>query len=457
MPMSFQTGARSPYAKKVYPDGGPHVFIAIPSYKEINVAVMTSLISALNKMLTEGIHYDVGVLTGDCHVDDARNSLVASFLDTEATHLLFVDADVTFSPDSLVTLVKHNKDVVGGTYRFKRDDEDYPIVLFDKDNIHFDDNTGLVQVKGVPGGLLCIKRRVIEKLYKKFKSKGVWTNKTDHGQHGIVEIFARTVESGRSRRSGDYEFCCRAAKAGFKIWLVPSLKVGHIGDKHWEGSIQDYWLRKSGKYQQDAVVYLDQIVKGAIPDEDVMRVICKAFGNAPYAVDHIFLMRLFEAVKMADHPVVLETGSGVSTAVIVAAGGTNYSLESEPGWLNNTAHFLSQFWPIPSAMPIYAPMVKHEAGEWYETRQVEDVRPDIVVIDGPARKSVGERARIINILPETLVSAHTVFVDDCDDGDGELTVKALEDRFGFEFTIHRTPRRDFAIGVKGDNSNRVKS
>jgi hypothetical protein len=60
---------------------------------------------------------------GDALITRARANLVTLFLDdpeTEATHLLFVDADIGFEPEQVVRLISCGADVVAGIYPIKR-------------------------------------------------------------------------------------------------------------------------------------------------------------------------------------------------------------------------------------------------------------------------------------------------------------------------------------------------
>ena len=52
-------------------------------------------------------------------VSRARNSSAAASLHYKADRLLFIDADITFDPDDVYKLIKHDKDVVCGAYAKK--------------------------------------------------------------------------------------------------------------------------------------------------------------------------------------------------------------------------------------------------------------------------------------------------------------------------------------------------
>ncbi len=49
-------------------------------------------------------------------VMDARNACVAQMEAVHATHIFFLDSDMSFPPDTLTRLLRHNRDIVGATY-----------------------------------------------------------------------------------------------------------------------------------------------------------------------------------------------------------------------------------------------------------------------------------------------------------------------------------------------------
>lgn len=61
-----------------------------------------------------------------CRVDANRNRCVENFLKSDCTHLLFLDDDMTFHPETGVRLAKYDADVVSGLYFQRQDKETYP-------------------------------------------------------------------------------------------------------------------------------------------------------------------------------------------------------------------------------------------------------------------------------------------------------------------------------------------
>ena len=62
---------------------------------------------------------------GDALITRARASLVSQFLDDpDATHLLFIDADIGFEPDQVLRLIECGADMCAAAYPIKRIDWD---------------------------------------------------------------------------------------------------------------------------------------------------------------------------------------------------------------------------------------------------------------------------------------------------------------------------------------------
>src|SRR5258708_4749049 len=63
---------------------------------------------------------DIALLAHDALITRSRSTVVAYFLDNPAaTHLLFIDADISFEPDQFRRLLDFDKDFVAGLYPVK--------------------------------------------------------------------------------------------------------------------------------------------------------------------------------------------------------------------------------------------------------------------------------------------------------------------------------------------------
>ncbi len=188
---------------------GPRVFLAVPTGSgDITAPCVASLLEGVQALRAFGFAVDFCIEAGNCHVDDARNSLVREFLKTDCADLVFIDADVGFDPVDLVRLCQFDRDVVGGVYPKKEEPEGFPVLVEGSLQAEAD---GLVEVKGLPTGFLRIRRPVLETLRDKAESF--------IGQAGdpvpYHVIFERRIEDGK-RWSGDYAFCRKWLAEGGK-------------------------------------------------------------------------------------------------------------------------------------------------------------------------------------------------------------------------------------------------
>ena len=213
------------------------VFIAIPTYTA-TVAYDTAfaLISAALAMERSGIEAQMKGLEGNCYVDQARNELVADFLETNATDLLFWDSDVGCLPSTVMKLVRSTRPVAAAIYPKKTDEEEYPVDFIK--GTHTLDSDGLIEAKMVPTGLLRINRHVFEEM-KELTPE--YTGRNGRKVHAYFRTDIREAYYGE-----DVEFCRRWREAGGKIRVLPDEMLSHTGPKAWIGNVGN--ALRAGKF-----------------------------------------------------------------------------------------------------------------------------------------------------------------------------------------------------------------
>jgi len=139
-----------------------------------------------------------------------RNQIVEAARLAKATHLLFLDSDLTFPPDTLARLLAHGKDIVGGLYT-QRVPPHHPLGMT-LEGEHVAVTNGLRPMKSMPTGCLLIRLSIFDQLPKP------WFNTGTDGDKILGE---------------DFMFCERARQAGFEIWCDGDLSrdLAHIGQK----------------------------------------------------------------------------------------------------------------------------------------------------------------------------------------------------------------------------------
>jgi hypothetical protein len=220
---------------------GSQLFIATPT---ANGVAMTGYVEALAAMVirlaSRGIPVTFRALDGE-NLILQRNLLVQEFLRSDATHLLFVDSDLTFPPDLCERLLATGKPFIGTAYPKRRLDlaalraglergEFQTAVALAYDwNLHVINGTvtvsrGLAKVEALPGGFLLIARSVFDLIL----SRGAAPLMA--GGVDPPRAFFRELRSGDSLIDLDYAFCMTHARCGGEAWLYVDAEIGHIGD-----------------------------------------------------------------------------------------------------------------------------------------------------------------------------------------------------------------------------------
>ena len=146
-----------------------HAYIATPAYDgRVLADYSLSLAEALRDAALFGIQTTAAVMGNGAFIEIARNNFVRLFLETDCTHLFFIDADLKFESRAFISLLTANKPVSAGAYRRRQKNEDYPIKL-----TPYPDGGGLwlepdgwIRADRVATGFLCIRRDIVEEMAK---------------------------------------------------------------------------------------------------------------------------------------------------------------------------------------------------------------------------------------------------------------------------------------------------
>lgn len=155
----------------------------------------------------------------------ARNNLTAMFLESDATHLLFLDNDIIMESRHLDCLVEHGLGIVAGFYPKKQAVLDWVVNYLPE---HTKPGpTGLLQLKHAGTGCMLIARSVILDMIEKLKDRIEYRG--DPGPETVRwDLFPMHAEGGRYK-SEDWFFCERAQECGHIIWGDFRVQLRHVG------------------------------------------------------------------------------------------------------------------------------------------------------------------------------------------------------------------------------------
>jgi hypothetical protein len=235
------------------------LFVSTPCYGGVCLAPYAESILRLQRLCaTKGIQMMLDTTENESLVHRARNLAVARFMQkTQATHFLFIDADVHFDPESVVRLIESGHDIAVACYPKKCimwDQVDSGVKAGEnKDpvkmgsslvmNFKFANSPvrdGFVEVLDGPTGFMCIKREVFKKMeerYPELKCVNDHQNRDLEEYHACFDCMIDPVS--RRYLSEDYAFCRRWQQMDGQIFADVTTTLGHVGNIRFHGTLDE--------------------------------------------------------------------------------------------------------------------------------------------------------------------------------------------------------------------------
>lgn len=188
----------------------------------IHEAHFRSCLNLKETLTNIGLKHDWLTGRNESLVTRARNEMTASFLKTDHSHMMWLDADIEFEPDHVAKLWNMDADIAAGVYAMKKPDKQWFAAWKDgalvKDLDQFD---GPIEVDFAGTGFMMIKREVIVDLARHSENY--------EGPDGRVPTLYMTPVHNDGFESEDYHFCRKARERGHKIMMDPSVRLKHWG------------------------------------------------------------------------------------------------------------------------------------------------------------------------------------------------------------------------------------
>lgn len=228
----------------------PKVAFCIPSttFDGPHAACREALAKCLPAVEAAGWEHCLAQEMGNPYISAARAQMTRRGLDVKADAFVYIDYDISFDPEDMVRLLTTEGMVVAGTYRFKKDEEEYMGQLVTQENggpvVRAD---GCLRSALVPAGFLKITRQGLvwfARSYPELLYGDPFNFEIDLFNHGAREW----VWWGE-----DYSFSQRWSKCGGEIWTPPNMNLNHhTKDAVYPGNLHEFLLRQPGgsKYEK---------------------------------------------------------------------------------------------------------------------------------------------------------------------------------------------------------------
>lgn len=241
------------------------ILIATPAYGNAFYSpYVQSVLKLVRSMYQQGWDYTFFSLSY-AEIVESRNYLLTYWFDkTDATHILFLDADMGFGPDLILDMVQLNQPVVGAVYpkrniNLRRIAElaaagepvgravgkahEFVVRLLPK-GTRTTPKSGFLEVAGCGSGILLIQRSCIELLLKRVPgivgdAKSLPPALTKDLRR-VIRAFDIVYDGGQ-RLSEDYSFCHRwRHSCGGSIWAATNHEITHFGQQEFKAKYSDF-------------------------------------------------------------------------------------------------------------------------------------------------------------------------------------------------------------------------
>lgn len=250
------------------------IFVATPMYGGQCHGMYTKSTADLAKMATGyGLDIKFFYLFNESLITRARNYCVDEFLRSDFTHLMFIDSDIGFDPNDVLTMAalmdpedENPKEIVCGPYPKKTiawekikqavdkgfaDENPNNLEKYVGDFV-FNPAHGTNQIRidepcsVLEGGtgFMMVTRSAFEKFAKAYPD---YSYKPDHirtkhfdGTREIHMFFQALIDEKSKRYlSEDYMFCQWMREIGVETWMCPWMRLLHTGSYTFGGSLAD--------------------------------------------------------------------------------------------------------------------------------------------------------------------------------------------------------------------------
>ena len=245
------------------------IFVATPVHSEVSIHYTQAIIEFQKHCMKNNVLVTFQLMKSSL-VTQGRNLCVSSFMESNHTHLLFIDSDIDFRSESVFKMISADKDVISVPYPLKvlkwdkgwekikngqiKSEEDlerkafytYPMKVEDDTQIKV--KNGVIEVTHSPTGCMLIKRETIEKMIKAYPEMEIEQKTVINGELIDRPYFYNFFDTYfdpeiRAYMGEDFAFCKRWKDTGGKCHALITERITHVGEHQYNGCFADELIK----------------------------------------------------------------------------------------------------------------------------------------------------------------------------------------------------------------------
>ena len=237
------------------------IFVATPVHSDVSIHYFKACLEFQKECFVRKIPVMFQVMKSSL-VTQGRQLCVSGFMESNCSHMLFIDSDISFNFKMVERMINYDKEICLVPYPIKGLDFDkiksrikegstldprvlgnqYTMSVPDPSNVKVEN--GFIEVERGPAGCMLIKKEVIEALIKEYPEFTI-------NQHTLIDgklvkrkhmyNFFDTYwnKEDKTYTGEDFYFCKLAKHAGIKMYALVDEYISHHGEFSYTGRLID--------------------------------------------------------------------------------------------------------------------------------------------------------------------------------------------------------------------------
>ncbi len=241
------------------------IFVATPVHSDVSIHYFKACLEFQKECFVRKIPVMFQVMKSSL-VTQGRQLCVSGFMESNCTHMLFIDSDISFNFKMIEKMINYDKDICLVPYPIKGLDFDKikkrikegcdidPRVLGNQYTMSVPDpssvkvENGFIEVERGPAGCMLIKRSVIDALIKEYPEFTINQYTLIDGKlvtrkHMYNFFDTYWNKDDKTYTGEDFYFCKLCKHAGIKMYALVDEYISHHGEFSYTGRLLDEFKR----------------------------------------------------------------------------------------------------------------------------------------------------------------------------------------------------------------------